>query len=148
MAELKTRKTNASVKAFLDAIEDEQKRKDCRAVAAMMKKATKQSPAMWGPSIVGFGSSEWRYANGKTIDWPVIAFSPRKQNLTIYLHPGFANAKKPLLEKLGPHKVSGGSCLYLKRLADVDPRVLETLIQQNVAETRKARRGVTTTRKA
>lgn len=129
MAEPKTRKTAASVKDFLAAIPDEQRRKDAAAVIRMMTEVTGEKPAMWGPSIVGFGSYR-----GPTGEWPVASFSPRKANLVVYLAPGFENGT--LLPRLGPHS-HGKSCLYLKSLADVDTRVLRQLVESSVADTRK-----------
>src|SRR6185436_9624175 len=89
MAEIQTRKTKASVSKFLNAIEDDQKRKDCKAVAAIMQKATRAKPAMWGPAIIGFGTSTYVYPDGREMDWMLVAFSPRKQNITLYLGTGF-----------------------------------------------------------
>ena len=126
MAELKTKKTTASVPDFLAGIQDDERRKDCTAVARLMKKATKAAPRMWGSSIVGFGTSSYRRASGEEYPWFVMGFSPRKGPLTLYL-PGGAKSYPKLLEKLGKHKI-GGSCLYVKRLADVDLKVLEQLI--------------------
>ena len=132
MAELKTKKTNASVKEFIDSISDEQKRKDSRAVLQMMKQVTKSQPKMWGTSIVGFGSYHYKYSSGREGDWFVTGFSPRKQDLTLYIMSGFS-AQAGLMKKLGKHK-TGKSCLYIKRLSDVDPGVLEKLIQQGVKQ--------------
>ena len=130
MAELKTKPTGASVEAFFDAISDEQRRDDCRAIARMMRKATKAEPRMWGASIVGFGDWHYKYKSGREGDWFLVGFSPRKQDLTLYLMGGLMD-KQPLLELLGRHK-RGVGCLYLKRLADVDPKVLGKLIDESV----------------
>src|SRR5688572_12210441 len=108
MAEPKTRKTTASVEKFINAIEDGKRRDDCFAVLELMKSITKSEPAMWGSSIVGFGTHHYVYASGKELDWPIAAFSPRKQNLTLYLTPGFE--KSPQMKKLGKYKNSKG-CL-------------------------------------
>jgi Domain of unknown function (DU1801) len=135
MAEPRTKKTDASVKDFLDRVADEQRRTDCRALVRMMKKATGASPKMWGPNIVGFGSYRYVGASGRTGDWPIIAFSPRKQALTLYIMPGF-EGQGALMKKLGPHK-TGKSCLYLKRLADVDGVVLEKLVHGSVAHMKR-----------
>lgn len=135
MAELKTRKTKASVSAFLNAITDDQKRKDCKTVAAMMGKATNARPAMWGPSIVGFGYSRLKYASGRELDWMLAAFSPRKNAITLYVLGPFEQCE-PLLKKLGPH-TRGGSCLYIKRLSDVHLPTLTKLIQASVAYAKK-----------
>jgi hypothetical protein len=132
MAEPKTRPTKASVAGFLAAVADEQRRKDCRAVEKMMRKATGARPVMWGTSIVGFGAYTYTDARGKSNDWPIVGFSPRKTDLTLYLMPGFAG-REALLAKLGKHR-TGVACLYLKRLADVDTAVLEELIAQSVAD--------------
>lgn len=136
MAEPKTKPTRASVKAFFDGIADEQRRRDCRTVAALMKKVTKQEPKMWGPSIVGFGTYRYVYASGRTGDWPIVSFSPRKQNLTLYLSLTGYKEFGSLMEKLGKHKI-GKSCLYLDRLDDVDLGVLEKLIRKSVEHNRK-----------
>ena len=126
MAELKTRKTNASVKSFLNSIADEQTLADCVTIAEIMEKATQAKPKMWGSSIVGFGSYHYVYASGREGDWMVTGFSPRKQALTIYIMAGFGQYDE-LLEKLG--KVSTGkSCLYIKRLSDVHLPTLKKLI--------------------
>ncbi len=135
MAELKTQKTKASVAAFLNAIEDEQMRKDCKAVAKFMQEVTGEKPAMWGASIVGFGSLE--YTNTKAGgEWPLTGFSPRKQNLTMYIMPGFAKHQE-LLGKLGKHS-TGQSCLYVKRLSDVDLPTLKKLIEASVKDRKVA----------
>lgn len=134
MAQLKTQKTAASVEDFLGQVADEGRRRDCLAVAAMMHKATQSEPRMWGSSIVGFGT--YRYASGgETREWMMIGFSPRKSDLTLYIMPGF-DAFAPLMKKLGKHK-SAKSCLYLKNLSDVDPTVLQALIDRSVAWMRK-----------
>ena len=132
MAEPKTRPTKASVADFLAAVPDEQRRKDCLAVEKLMRKATGAKPVMWGTSIVGFGAYTYTDARGKSNDWPIVGFSPRKNDLTLYLMPGF-KCREALLSKLGKHK-TGVACLYLKRLADVDATVLEEIIAQSVAD--------------
>lgn len=129
--ENKTQATAASVDAFLDAIADPQRRDDCRRVRAMMEAAAGAPAVMWGPSIVGFGRYRYQYASGREGEWPVIGFSPRKNDLTLYLMPGFEQ-QTALVAKLGKHK-TGKSCLYLKRLADVDLAVLEELVTRSVA---------------
>ncbi len=126
MAELKTKKNEASVDDFLNLIEDEQKRKDCFEVAKMMEKATKQKPKMWGPSIVGFGEYHYVYASGHEGDMCRVGFSPRKQNITLYIMQSFDS---PLFKKLGKFKTSK-ACLYIKKLADVDTKVLQELINE------------------
>ncbi len=135
MAEPKTRRNNASVAAFLDAIEDEQQRADAKKIAAMMRSATGSRARMWGSAIVGFGSYHYRYSSGREGDWMLIGFAPREQNLTLYIMPGFSSFDK-LMSKLGKHKM-GKSCLYIKKLDDVDQRVLEKLIVESVEFMRK-----------
>lgn len=135
MAELQTKKTKASVSAFLNAIEDEQKRKDCKAVAAMMQKATKAKPEMWGPAIIGFGQSTLRYANGKEVDWMLAAFAPRKGNITLYVLADYPQ-RDELLAKLGHHKATG-VCLHIKRLSDVHIPTLNKLIVASIKHGRR-----------
>lgn len=129
MSELKTKQTDASVDDFLSAFPEET-RKDCYEILKMMKQATKAEPKMWGMSIVGFGSYHYKYASGREGDWMLTAFSPRKQNLTIYLMSGFERFGD-LLKKLGKHSLGKG-CLYIKRLSDVDKKVLKELIVESV----------------
>ena len=136
MAKLKTRPTTQSVKDFIDAIGDEQLRKDCRNVSRIMKGVTKVNPKMWDPGIVGFGSYHYKYASGREADWFLAGFAPRKQNLTLYIMSGFQKYNT-LLKKLGKHKI-GKSCLYVKRLDDVDMDVLTQLIEDSVAHLRKS----------
>lgn len=135
MAELKTRPTRARVTEFLAAIGDPQQRKDAKKVAAMMRRATGKRAKMWGASIVGYGSYHYRYASGREGDFMLTGFSPRKQALTVYVMPGFSGFSK-LMEKLGKYK-TGKSCLYIKRLADVDEKALEELIVDSVRKMRK-----------
>jgi len=130
MAELKTQRNKASVKAFLDKNTDEATRSDCEALIKLMKSVTKAEPEMWGTSIVGFGSYHYKYASGQEGDWPVSAFSPRKQNLTIYIMGGVERFPE-LMAKLGKYK-TGKSCLYVKRLADIDAKVLKELVTASV----------------
>lgn len=132
MAELETKQNNASVSAFLATVEDEQKRKDCKVIAKIMKEISGAPAKMWGTSIVGFGTYHYRGASGKEVAWMRIGFSPRKQNLTLYLLAGF-EGQASLLKKLGKHK-TGKACLYIKRLADVDMAVLRELIASSVAQ--------------
>jgi len=139
MSDLKTKRTGASVAAFLDAIPDADRRRDCKAIAAIMKKVTGESPAMWGDSIVGFGSYHYKYAGGREGDWPLTGFSPRKQNLTVYIMPGFAEYAG-LMKKLGKHK-TGVSCLYIRNLDDIDDGVLTELIRESVGHMRKTYGG-------
>jgi hypothetical protein len=136
MDEQKTRKTAASVSAFLNRVEDEERRKDCKTVLAMMKQITGSKPAMWGPSIVGFGSYHYVYASGREGDWPLTGFSPRKQDLTLYIMAGF-DGYGVLMAKLGKCR-TGKSCLYLKRLSDVDLKVLKQLVSESVKHMKRA----------
>lgn len=131
MAELKTQPTDASVQAFLDAIPDERKRQDAAAVLALMEEVTGDPPQMWGSSIVGFGRYRYKYATGRAGDWFLTGFAPRKQNLTLYLMAGFAQYEE-LMAKLGKH-TTGQSCLYIKKLADIDLDVLRQLVELSVA---------------
>ena len=130
MSELKTRPTNASVVEFL-ALQPDARRTDCEVVLRMMEAATGERADMWGASIVGFGRYAYTNSTKKTFEWPLIGFSPRKQDLTLYLMPGFDGFAE-LMAKLGKHK-TGKSCLYLMQLADVDIDVLQALIDSSVA---------------
>ena len=130
----KTQPTKTSVNAFLNAVPDEQRRKDAKAVAKLMQEVTGEKPVLWGPSIVGFGKARYKYESGREGDWPLAAFSPRKDSLTVYLMSGYQK-DKALMETLGKYK-TGKSCLYIKRLADVDQRVLERLIAKSVKSAR------------
>jgi hypothetical protein len=132
MAELKTQKTEASVAEFLDSIPDEGQRKDSKSLTKMMGRITGAKPRMWGPSIVGFGDLHYRSASGREGDWFKIGFSPRKQSLTLYLALADVKQFDKQLERLGKH-TTGKSCLYIKRLDDVDQQVLEELIASAVA---------------
>lgn len=125
-AELKTQKTSASVEDFIATQQDEQVRADCQAIINLMSAATKAPPKMWGPAIVGFGSSVLKYPNGREMDWMRIGFSPRKANLTLYL-PVPLEGLAPQLAKLGKHTTSK-ACLHIKRLSDVDMKVLKALV--------------------
>jgi hypothetical protein len=129
VAELKTKETDQSVAEFLNAIEDERRRQDCWTVLELMKKATKAEPKMWGTSIVGFGRYRYKYDSGREGEWMVMGFSPRKNDLTLYLNPG-VESFGDLMEKLGKHK-TGKACLYIKKLEDVDAGVLRTLVKQS-----------------
>ena len=135
MAEPKTRVNDADVEAFLNGIEDEKKRKDSFAVLELMKKITKAEPKMWGASIVGFGDYRYKYQSGREGDWFVSGFSPRKQNLTLYIMSGFSRYDE-LLAKLGKHK-TGKSCLYINKLEDVNFGVLAELIETSVKNVNK-----------
>lgn len=135
MAETKTKSTGASVKAFLDAIEDESRRKDAKALAALMKRVTGCTPKMWGPSIVGYGSYHYEYASGHSGDSCLVGFSSRKGEMSVYLMAVGEEGEK-LFAALGKHR-RGKSCLYIRRLADVDLAVLEQLVARSFAETRR-----------
>ena len=131
MSDLKTRPTASSVDAFIDTLDDERKRADCRNLARMMAEITGASGVMWGSSIVGFGSYHYRYASGREGDFFETGFSPRKRALTVYVMAGFS-AYGDLLGRLGKYSV-GKSCLYVKRLADVDLDVLREMLTQSVS---------------
>ena len=131
MAKMKTTPTRASVDAYIDAVEDAQKRANCRAVAAMMAEVTGAPARMWGPSIVGFGTYHYRYASGREGDFMETGFAARKRAITLYIMAGFSEYGD-LLAKLGKHD-TGKSCLYVKRLADVDQAVLREMVERSVA---------------
>ncbi len=135
MAELKTKKTDASVDAFLKKIKDAETRQDCIEISKMMKQATKSEPKMWGTSIIGFGSRLLKYESGRELDWMLIGFSPRTQNITLYVLNG-SKKQESLLKKLGKY-TTGKGCLYIKKLKDVDTRVLKELVSES-AQTAKA----------
>lgn len=126
----KTVPTKASVKDFIAQQEDPNRRADCAALIKMMERATGEKACMWGSAIVGFATYRYAYASGSSGDWPVVGFSPRKNDLTVYLMPGF-ESQTELLARLGKHK-TGKVCLYLKRLADVDLGVLQEMIDLSV----------------
>lgn len=136
MAELKTKKTRASVPKFLKSVEHEQRRIDSLELLEIFKEVTKMSPKMWGESIVGFG--EYHYKSERSSqegDWPLTGFSPRKQNMTVYIMPGFKNYQD-LLAKLGKHKTSV-SCIYFTKLENIDVKVLKQIIRKSVADMKK-----------
>ena len=139
MAELKTRQNDADVGAFLDGIEDERRRKDCRAVVELMADVTGERPAMWGDSIIGFGSYHYRYPTGREGNWMATGVAPRKQSLTVYIMTGF-HRHAALMEKLGRY-TTGKSCLYIKRLEDVDVDVLRELVRDSFARASKGEYG-------
>ena len=130
MYELKTKKNDASVEKFLASVADPKKREDTQVILELMKKITSDEPKMWGSSIVGFGSLHYTYASGQEGDWFVVGFSPRKQNLTLYVNGPFAESPD-LMEKLGKHK-TGRSCIYINKLEDVDMKVLEKIIRKAI----------------
>ena len=135
MAETKTKPTGASVNEYLASRASPDQLADCKAIMAMCKRVTKQQPKMWGPSIVGYGSFTYTYESGHSGQTALAAFAVRGRNLVVYIIPNTpAQAKR--LSRLGPHKM-GKSCLYIRRLADVDVKVLESLIAGSVAECRR-----------
>lgn len=135
MAELKTKVNKASVAGFLSGIADKQKRADCKAIAKMMRDATGKRAKMWGTAIVGYDKYDYKYASGRSGTFMITGFSPRAQNIAVYIMPGFKKFAG-LMNKLGKHK-TGKSCLYIKRLDDVDQKVLFRLIKESVNEMRR-----------
>lgn len=135
MAELKTKKTRESVAGFIAKVADPGARRDCATLTTIMEGVTKEKAAMWGTSIVGFGTYHYKYASGQEGDWPLVGFSPRKKSLTLYIMPGFAGYLV-LLGKLGKH-TKGQSCLYVKSLDDVHLPTLKTLVRQSVKEMKR-----------
>jgi len=134
MAENKTKPTKVSAAAFVGAIADESRRADARALVKLMQAATGEKPKMWGPSIVGFGSYHYVYDTGREGDMPLVGFSPRKPAMVLYGLKGFRGSEA-LLARLGRH-TEGGGCLYVKKLADVDPKVLKAIVVKSVAAKR------------
>lgn len=130
MPALKTQKNDASVEAFLESVDPEKRREDSKAILKMMREVTGDEPSMWGASIIGFGSYRDKYADGRENAWFQTGFSPRKQNLTLYIMPGF-DRYKDLLARLGNYK-TGKSCLYINKLEDVDFDVLRELVKESV----------------
>lgn len=141
MAELKTKQNDQDVAAYLNGIADEQRRRDCLTILELMREVTGAEPNMWGDNIVGFGRHHYRYASGREGDWFLTGFSPRKQNLTLYLASGF-DRHAELLQRLGKHSV-GKACLYIKRLDQIDLPTLRELIERSVAQTSNAEHGAT-----
>jgi Domain of unknown function (DU1801) len=132
MAELKTKATDKSVDKFINKIPDEERRQDCFAIAKMMEEITGQKPKMWGASIIGFGSYHYKYASGHEGDWPVIGFSPRKKDLTLYIMMGFEK-HQDLMKQLGKYS-TGKACLYIKRLSDIHVPTLKKLMKTSVKQ--------------
>lgn len=130
MSDLKTKKNDSDVRAFLESVENERRKQDSFAILDIMEDITGKTPKMWGGSIIGFGSYHYTYDSGREGDWFVTGFSPRKQNLSLYIMGGF-DAYDDLLSRLGKHKI-GKSCLYVNKLADVDMDVLKSLIAASV----------------
>jgi hypothetical protein len=135
MSGLKTKKNRASVQQFLGSVDNEKRRKDARTVLKLMQEITGEKPAMWGSSIVGFGSYHYRYESGREGDWMLTGFSPRKQALTLYIMSGFRRYED-LMSRLGKYK-TGKSCLYVKNLEDIDLDVLRELIAESVVFMRR-----------
>ena len=133
MAENKTKATKVSVTAFLAALTDPTRRADAKTIVKLMQEASGEKATMWGPSIVGFGSYHYKYESGREGDMPIVAFSPRKAATILYGLNG-ASDSKALLPKLGKH-TTGGGCIYVKKLADVDQKVLATMIVKSVKAT-------------
>lgn len=134
-ADIKTKKTKASVETFLHKVENQKRKDDSFVVLDLMKKITKEEPKMWGPSIIGFGDYHYKYASGREGDWFLVGFSPRKTSLTLYIMAGFKEYEN-LLKKLGKYKTSV-SCLYINKLEDIDMKVLKELITKSVQKMKK-----------
>lgn len=131
LAVLKTKENDASVEDFIQTIANETMRKDAGEILSMMKKITGEKPKMWGASIIGFGNYIYESPKtGRSGEWFMTGFSPRKQNLTVYFMTGLSNYGE-LMKKLGKYKISGGSCLYINKLADVDVKILKALIDHS-----------------
>jgi len=144
VAAAKTKPTKESVAGFLNKISDAERREDCFAIEKIMEEITGAKPQMWGSSIVGFGSYHYKYASGHEGDWPLTAFAPRKNDLTLYVMLGFEKYD-PLMNKLGKHK-KARSCLYIKRLSDVHLPTLKKLLKTSVRDLQaytKAQRAAT-----
>ena len=135
MAENKTQANDGDVIAFLNKVESEKKRKDSFAIMEMMEEVTGEKAIMWGNSIIGFGSYQYKYESGREGEWMLIGFSPRKQNITLYIMPGFENYGE-LLGQLGKYS-TGKSCLYIKKTEDVDMEVLRDLVQHSYQHMKK-----------
>lgn len=135
MAELKTKANKASVADFLNTIDDRQKRADCRAIGNMMRDATGKRAKMWGAAIVGYDKYDYKYASGRSGTFMITGYSPRAQNISVYVMPGFSEFSG-IMKKLGKYK-TGKSCLYIKKLDDVDSKVLAQLIKESVQVMRR-----------
>ena len=137
MAELKTQKNKTSAAAFIDTVPDEQRKSDAKKLLKIFKDATGEKPVMWGSAIIGYGQYHYKSDRSRQEgDWPLTGFSPRKASMTIYIMPGFKDYAA-LLKKLGKHKISGGSCIYINKLSDVDSGVLATIIKKSYADMKK-----------
>jgi len=139
VADNKTKPTQVSVAAFIDAITDQTKRADAKALVKLMQTATGEKPKMWGPSIIGFGSYHYKYESGREGDMPIVGFSPRKAATVLYITKDFSGSEA-LLAKLGKY-TTGKGCLYIKKLSDADANVLETLVVKSVAAMRARHPG-------
>ena len=137
MAQRKTHLNDASVEAFLGSV-PEKRQADCRTILRIMGDVTGEPPKMWGKSIIGFGTYEYQYANGKPASFFLAGFSPRKQNLVLYVMGGF-EAHEADLAKLGKHR-TGKACLYVNKLADIDLEVLERIVRRSAANTAEKHR--------
>ena len=135
MSKNKTQPNKQSVAAFLNSIENGQRRKDAKVVLKLMKEVTGEKPLMWGPAIVGFGSYHYKYASGREGDFLIVGLSPRKANLTVYIMPGYQDYSD-LTDKLGKHKL-GKSCLYIRKLEDIHIPTLKRLIKRGYTDTKK-----------
>jgi hypothetical protein len=133
-ADIKTKPTKLSVAAFIDGIADESRRADAKAIVKLMQSATGEKAKMWGPSIIGFGSYHYTYDSGREGDMPIAGFSPRKAATVFYITREFSGAET-LFAGLGKHTV-GKACLYIRKLSDVDRKVLEALVVESAAATR------------
>ena len=131
MAELKTKKTELSVEAFIKTVPELQKQKDAFTILDLMEKATKEKGKMWGPAIIGFGDRHLKYESGRELDWFIIGFSPRKQNFALYI-TGTVEKQQELLKKLGKYK-TGKGCLYINKLEDIDVAVLKEIIEKGLS---------------
>ncbi len=140
MAELKTKPTDLSVDAFIDAIEPEWKKEDSQKILKLMKKITSENPVMWGSAIVGFGSYHYRYKSGREGDWFLTGFSPRKQSMTLYMAGCNDGSQDELIKKLGKYKKSVG-CLYFKKLTDIDVLILEEIIEKSIESLKSSYEG-------
>lgn len=135
MSKLKTKPTKVSAESHIAAITNEEQRKDAQTLVALMRRVTRQKPRMWGPSIVGFGSYHYKYASGHEGDSALAGFAVRGRELVVYIAPGF-EGRDVLLAKLGKHR-TGKVCVYIRRLADVDLKVLETLVARSIADMKR-----------
>ncbi|QCK16795.1 DUF1801 domain-containing protein [Mangrovivirga cuniculi] len=135
MAELKTKPTNQSIEEFIDSIDHNKRKEDSKVLLEIMKEQTGLEPKIWGENIIGFGEYHYKYDSGREGDWFMTGFSPRKQNMSIYIMTGFSKYQD-LLEKLGKHR-TGSSCLYINKLEDIDIQVLTKLISESFKAMKK-----------